>query len=197
PRSVRSPAVEFKAGGEAMMAEGMLTSTNSAQYTYDALDQRVEKTGGSYPTETIYFNGEPIALLNASSGAYTDLIWAGGRIIAEVAGTQSALPSYRLPDHLGSLAMTTDGSGNVTGTNVLSPYGETLSSNTNDSFSYAGLTQDTEYGGDAATFRNCSTEQTRWLRPDPYNGSYDLSNPQSFNRYTYVNGNPLPSPIHA
>ena len=42
--------------------EGMLTSTNSAQYTYDALDQRVEKTGGSYPTETIYFGGRAIAL---------------------------------------------------------------------------------------------------------------------------------------
>ena len=26
---------------------------------------------------------------------------------------------------------------------------------------------------------------------DPYNGSYDLMNPQSFNRYMYVNGNPL------
>lgn len=32
-------------------AEGMLSSTNSAQYTYEALDQRVEKTGGSNPTE--------------------------------------------------------------------------------------------------------------------------------------------------
>jgi hypothetical protein len=29
------------------------------------------------------------------------------------------------------------------------------------------------------------------MRPDPYNGSYDLNNPQSFNRYMYVNGNPL------
>ncbi len=26
--------------------EGMLTSTNGAQYVYDALQQRVEKTGG-------------------------------------------------------------------------------------------------------------------------------------------------------
>lgn len=87
--------------------------------------------------------------------------------------------------------MTTDGSGNVTGTNVLSPYGETLSSNTSDSFSYAGLTQDTEYGGDAATFRNYSTEQVRWTRPDPYDGSYDLSNPQTMNRYVYAMNNPL------
>ena len=31
----------------------------------------------------------------------------------------------------------------------------------------------------------------RWMSPDPYSGSYDLANPQSFNRYTYVTNNPL------
>lgn len=88
-------------------------------------------------------------------------------------------------------AVGTVAAGNVTGTNELSPYGEVLSSNTSDSFSYAGLTQDTEYGGDAATFRNYTTEQLRWTRPDPYDGSYDMSNPQSFNRYVYAMNNPL------
>ena len=29
------------------------------------------------------------------------------------------------------------------------------------------------------------------LSPDPYDGSYDLSDPQSFNRYAYTNSNPL------
>ena len=169
----------------------MLTTVNGAQYVYDALQQRVEKTGDSNPTEVVYFNGHPIALLNPSTGAWTDLIWAGSNLLAEVAGNQTATPEYRLLDHEGSLVATTDGSGNVTGTNELSPYGETLSSNTSDPFSYAGLTQDTEYGGDAATFRNYSTEQLRWTRPDPYNGSYDLSNPQTMNRYVYAMNNPL------
>jgi RHS repeat-associated protein len=94
-------------------------------------------------------------------------------------------------DHEGSLVMTTDSSGNVTGSNVLSPYGQKISSNTTDAYSYAGLYQDTEYGGDAATFRNYSEEQVRWTRPDPYNGSYDTSNPQSMNRYVYAMNNPL------
>ncbi len=48
-------------------SEGMLTSAGGAQYTYDALQQRVEKLGGSYPTEVVYFNGHPMALLNATS----------------------------------------------------------------------------------------------------------------------------------
>jgi hypothetical protein len=29
------------------------------------------------------------------------------------------------------------------------------------------------------------------MSPDPYNGSFDLANPQSFNRYAYVNNSPL------
>ena len=171
--------------------EGMLTATNGAQYVYDALQQRVEKIGGSNPTEVIYFSGHPMALLNATSGAWTDLIWAGSNMLAEVAGNQAATPVYRLLDHEGSLVATTDGSGNVTGTNTLTPYGETLSSSTNDAYLYASLYQDTEYGGNDAWYRNYSTEQSRWLTPDPYNGSYDLMNPQSLNRYMYVNGNPL------
>ena len=31
----------------------------------------------------------------------------------------------------------------------------------------------------------------RWVSPDPYNGSMDLGNPQSLNRYAYVNNTPL------
>ena len=29
------------------------------------------------------------------------------------------------------------------------------------------------------------------MSPDPYNGSYDLSNPQSLNRYSYVGNMPV------
>jgi hypothetical protein len=70
----------------------------------------------------------------------------------------------------------------VTGTNILSPYDQVLSSNTTDAYPYAQLAADTN-GTDIAQFRSYETAQTRWLSPDPYNGSYDLSNPQSFNRY--------------
>lgn len=172
-------------------SEGMLTSSNGVQYTYDALQQRVAKFGSSFPGETIYFNGRPIALLSTSGGGWTDLIWAGQSLIGEVAGNEAAVPVYRLLDHEGTLAMTTDGSGNVLGSNDYAPYGQILTSTTNDPYVFTGLHYDTEYGGDDAWYRNYSAEQSRWLQPDPYNGSYDPMNPQSFNRYGYVNGNPL------
>jgi len=174
-----------------MTAKGMLVSSNGAQYVYDALQQRIAKTGGSNPGEVIYFNGKPVALHNPANGAWTDLIWAGNNLLAEVAGSQTAVPDYRLLDHEGSLVATTDGSGNVTGTNLLTPYGQSMTSNTSDPYVYTGLDEDTINSSDHAWYRNYSTEQGRWLTPDPYNGSYDLMNPQSFNRYMYVNGNPL------
>ena len=74
---------------------------------------------------------------------------------------------------------------------LLAPYGQLMASGTGDPYLYANLFQDTEYGGHDAWYRNFSAEQVRWLTPDPYNGSYDLNNPQSLNRYAYVNDNPL------
>ncbi len=153
--------------------------------------QRVEKTGGSNPAEVVYFNGQPIALLNPSGNSWTDLIWAGSSLIAEVPGSQSATPVYRLLDHEGSLAATANSAGGILATNLFTPYGQLMNSGAGDAYSWTGLFQDTEYSGDAAWYRNYSTRQARWLTPDPYNGSYDPYNPQSFNRYSYVNGNPL------
>ena len=154
--------------------------------------QRVQKTGGSNATEIIYFSGHPVALLNAANNTWTtDLIWAGKNLLAEVPGSQTGSPVYRLLDHEGTLAATTTSSGAVIATNLFTPYGQPMIAGTGDAYSYAGLFQDIEYAGDAAWYRNYTTQQARWLTPDPYNGSYDLYYPQSFNRYMYVNGNPL------
>lgn len=170
--------------------EGKLTASSGVNYVYDASGQRVEKVSAS-TTEYIYFNGQPIALLDPSTGAWTDLIFAGGTPLAEVAGNQTATPIYRLADHLGSVVVETDGSGNVIGSNLYTPYGQMMTSSTADLYTFTGLEHDTENGSYHAWARNYAMAQARWLRPDPDDGSYDLMNPQSFNRYAYVNGNPL------
>ena len=139
----------------------------------------------------IEYRNRSAALPNPPDAAWTDLIWAGNNIIAEVPGSQTATPAWRLLDHEGSLITATDNSGNINSSNLIAPYGQLMASSTSDPYLYAGLYQDTEYGGHAALYRNYSAEQARWTRPDPYNGRYDLNNPQSFNRYMYVNGNPL------
>jgi RHS repeat-associated protein len=61
------------------------------------------------------------------------------------------------------------------------------SRNTNDGF--AGMPDSPS--GNHAQFRDYSNVTGRWLQPDPYDGSYDLSYPQTLNRYAYVGNNPL------
>jgi RHS repeat-associated protein len=53
------------------------------------------------------------------------------------------------------------------------------------------LDHDSESGTDHAQFRQYGNTQGRFMSPDPYDGSYDPSNPQSMNRYTYAMNNPL------
>ena len=113
----------------------------------------------------------------SSGGAYTDLIYASGSLIAEVGGTQNAVPTYRITDNLGSL-----GSVNY------SPYGQIFSGSTSDPFGFTGLQSDPTTALYHATFRQYSIQQGRWQSPDPYAGSYNWADPQSLNRYAYVNG---------
>jgi RHS repeat-associated protein len=54
-----------------------------------------------------------------------------------------------------------------------------------------GLTEkDDSTGLNHTWFRKNENRAGRWTSPDPYNGSMSLDNPQSFNRYSYVNNQP-------
>src|SRR2546429_7138661 len=46
-------------------------------------------------------------------------------------------------------------------------------------------------GSDEAMFRRYNRWHARFDQPDPYEGSYSLSNPQSLNRYAYTQGDPV------
>jgi RHS repeat-associated protein len=89
--------------------------------------------------------------------------------------------------------MRTSYNGSVEGTFTSLPWGDGQSSAgaDTDANHYAMLDHDNESGTDHAQFRQYSNLQGRFLSPDPYNGSYDVSNPQSLNRYVYAVNNPL------
>jgi len=58
-------------------------------------------------------------------------------------------------------------------------------------YKFTGDEHDDESNLEHTQFRQLSSVQGRWLSPDPYLGSMDLTNPQSLNRYAYVLNNPL------
>jgi len=84
-------------------AENRISSVGGATYLYDALGNRVEKQGSGV-TDTVYYGGRPIARLTA--GQWTDLVYMEGKgptgLLAEMPGTPTGTPVYRVTDHLGS-----------------------------------------------------------------------------------------------
>ncbi|MGA3041170.1 MAG: RHS repeat-associated core domain-containing protein, partial [Bryobacteraceae bacterium] len=74
------------------------------------------------------------------------------------------------------------------------PYGVEYSPPTaNDREKYATYTRDSATGFDYAVNRYYASQWGRFLSPDPYAGSSDPSNPQSWNLYPYVGGDPVNS----
>jgi RHS repeat-associated protein len=71
------------------------------------------------------------------------------------------------------------------------PYGESYDGSSSD-LNFTGQSQDTLSGLSDFLYREYSPVQGRWVSPDPSGlAAVDPSNPQSWNRYTYVLNNPL------
>ncbi len=96
-------------------------------------------------------------------------------------------------DWLGTERMRTAYNGSVEGSYASLPYGDgqTTSGTDTDANHVAMLDFDSESDTDHAQYRQYSPTEGRWLRPDPYSGSYHFRNPQSLNRYVYSMNSPL------
>ncbi|MDR3544130.1 MAG: hypothetical protein P4L69_24735, partial [Desulfosporosinus sp.] len=171
-------------------AEGLLTGSNGVSYTRDAFGRRVSRTG-SASTEYLYLGGELIASRDPSVGTWSDRVRANGRYIAKVTGGQNSAPVYRLGNHLESTALMTDATGAITGSAEFAPFGQSISFPGTDATLFTGDDLDSENSTYHTVYRNMSSVQGRWLTPDPYLGSIDLTDPQSLNRYAYLRNRAL------
>ncbi|MGH9932192.1 MAG: RHS repeat-associated core domain-containing protein [Pyrinomonadaceae bacterium] len=75
----------------------------------------------------------------------------------------------------------------------LDPWGADTSRSNNAAFQpkkFTSYERDAN-GSDEAMFRRYTRGHSRFDQPDPYDGSYDFSNPQSLNRYAYVQNDPV------
>jgi len=98
-------------------------------------------------------------------------------------------------DDLGTERARSDLNGVREATYKTLPFGEQVGATGTDASSshFALLDQDLAAGAGLshAMFREYSSIEGRWTSPDPSQGSYDSSNPQSLNRYSYALNNPL------
>jgi RHS repeat-associated protein len=190
-------------------AEGNILAVDggsNGQYVYDALNRRIRAQTSAATYEYLYdYAGRRTSTWlnpssgNPGSGTEGRIYWVGQQIAFRA---QDGTTYFEHQDYLGTERMRTNYLGQVAWDYVSLPFGDNGTAGDfggigagQDILSFAGLDIDTTASGAQisghAQFRNYSPIQGRWLAPDPYDGSYDLANPQSLNRYAYVLNNPL------
>jgi RHS repeat-associated protein len=176
-------------------AENRLASVDggsTAQYGYDALGQRVEKTVGSAITQYVHdLNGQVILETdgNGNGSPIADYVYMGN-LVSEYKNNTTY---FVHTDHLGSARLLTGLNQSVVQNLDYLPFGELNSSDSGiTTHKFTGDERDSETGLDHTWFRQYSSSLGRWMRPDPAGlAAVDPSNPQSWNRYAYVLNNPL------
>jgi RHS repeat-associated protein len=132
---------------------------------------------------------------------------AFGKLVAEygipAAGAIGGV-NYVQQDHQGSVRAVTNASGVVVARIDHQAFGEEIGFNVGLRSTVPGYTagkatrqgyglteNDTATGQQHTWFRKLETMAGRWTGPDPSKDSMNLSNPQSFNRFSYVKNNPI------
>jgi RHS repeat-associated protein len=180
----------FDAEGNVIAADGGNTST----YTYDALNHRV-RIQSPYGTADFTFDafgrrlGGWVESTNAAIGG--NECW--GSSAMRIAYRSSNATIFDEQDWLDTERAQTSAAGAVIGSYTSLPFGDgyAATGEDNDADHFAELQRDGETDTHNAQFRQYSSSMGRWMSPDPYDGSYDWSDPQSYNRYAYVGNNPL------
>jgi RHS repeat-associated protein len=144
-----------------------LKSTGAEWFTfYGAKGEKL----GVYALD-VYMYGE------SSFSQISGNVWFAGKLIWDA---NAAV----IQDRLGSNRAT----GNTMG---YYPYGEEITATSNDREKFATYTRDSYTGLDYADQRFYASTYGRFSTPDPYRKSARRHNPGSWNRYTYVNGDPV------
>lgn len=172
--------------------ENRLSSAGGFTYVYDADSNRVEKTNGTTGTIYWYMSSGVIAESDLSGNIQSEYVFLNGQRIAR-RDVPSNTVSYYLSDRLNSATVITDSSGNIVAESEYYPWGGERQITNGDSnhYKFTGLEHDSESNLEHAQLRQLSSAPGRWITPDPFDGSMNLADPQTLNRYSYVGNNPL------
>lgn len=179
------------------------------QYQYDANNRQrwSAHTDGSAAVTAVYDGTGQRVAIKVNGIINNVMVYdAMNKLVAEYstnAGTGSGGVQYVFADKQGSTRLVTRGSGEVVSRQDYQPFGEELGAvgmRSADLFyggaisarqKYAGMEKDEASGMSHTLWRKYDGMSGRWTSPDPYGGSMTVADPQSFNRYTYVNNDPL------
>jgi RHS repeat-associated protein len=162
-------------------------AADGTDYLYDGDGRRVKKVSGVYQQATVFVYD------------------AMGKMVAEYGSNPPAGgTSYFTEDSLGTPRIITDQDGRVEARHDYLPFGEELGSGIGGRTTaqrygaadgvrqqFTGKERDTETGLDYFEARYYGSEMGRFITPDPYMPSAEVTNPQTWNRYAYCLNNPL------
>lgn len=169
---------------------GNPASINSINLIYDALGQMVEQQNGSTYTEMLYSQAGKTAIMNGQSLQKTFIPLPGGE--TAIYNSSATLAFYRHADWLGSSRLTTTTSRTVSSSSAYASFGQQYATSGSTDASFTGQNSNTVSGLYDFVFREFSPSMGRWTSPDPAGVAVaDPTNPQSWNRYAYVNNYPL------
>ena len=171
-------------------ADGNPVTIGLVSLTFDALDRMVEQSVSGTNSEIVYSPaGVKFALMNGATLTKAFVPLTGG---ATAVYNSSGLAYYRHTDHLGSSRFASTPTQTPYSDTAYSPFGEPYASSGAIDNSFTGQNQDTTAGLYDFLYREYDPNQARWTSPDPAGlASVNPSNPQSWNRYSYVLNNPL------
>jgi RHS repeat-associated protein len=201
--SVPSPTTTYAYDHEECNT-GYAGNGSNATYTCDGNELRVQKVvTGTDAVNTIYVRSAGQVLAEYDNGAAvaspTREFLYGNNLLATVTGSTGGPGGtivYQHRDHL-SPRIYTDANGNCVGDQGSYPFGELwyqnndtgCSNTTSSSFLFTTYERDVESGNDYALARSYASTQGRFLSPDPLEGI--VGDPQSWNRYAYVENDPI------
>jgi RHS repeat-associated protein len=143
-----------------------ISSLAAGSFTFEVRD--------SSPGTTAYF-----------WGAQTEQAATAGSYIATGPSTETL--HYYSTDHLGTTTIVTDAAGGLQNDSDYYPYGteNPITAAVGNHYKFTGYEHDDGSGetdNDYAMARYYNSISGRFMSPDPFDGSMDAGNPQSFNR---------------
>ena len=170
-------------------AEGRMAATAGVTYTYDGDGRRVSKSNGKLYWYGI--NGQVLEETDANGTLILDYVFFGSMRIARRDAYGNVY--YFLGDRLGNARVVTNSSGGVVEESDYYPFGveRPITDTLDNNYKFTQHERDSESGLDHTLYRQYASTQARWLAADPKRGS--PANPQSWNRYSYVENNPCNS----
>jgi RHS repeat-associated protein len=187
---------------------GMVVGDNkfrSMNFAYDANGRQVKATKANVADAWSVYDALGNRVATKVNDVWQFVIYdAFGKLVAEY-GTQGeglGGVSYVLQDWQGSVRASVNANGFIQARFDFTAFGEEVSLGvglrsleqgyTGDATTKQGygLTEKDSSGLNHAGWRKNENRAGRWTSPDPYNGSMKIGNPQSFNKYSYVESQP-------